>query len=242
MTLPSGDYPPVDPERLHGYKLPEIDRGADDITFAAYAAVDGKGPVGILADLCLTSGRKVVLDAGCGTGRQLHDTIAAVRRWYGRSTEDVVGHGISNFDFRGLSRDAEVNQAYRELGPLAYFVADLATQDVRQELYNLIYSHEVLRHSDEPGVIVENLWKGLAPGGVLYFNALPSQQHALTYVFQRIGRQEGQIRGRLIKSVALESLVRASADDDHLEDRVYYAVTKPDHYGWLDPLVRQPMS
>ena len=95
---------PIDPALLHGYAIESLDRGVTGPDFGAYALLDGKGPVGTLADLCETHGRIMVLGAGGGTGRQTYDLIRYVETIHGSDTRGVVGHTISDHNFMGLSR------------------------------------------------------------------------------------------------------------------------------------------
>jgi SAM-dependent methyltransferase len=233
---PGNEPAPVDPT-LHGYALREIDRGATRLN-ATYRVLDGMGPVGRLAALCEQPGRVVVLDGGCGTGRQLHDTIQYVRSWYARSIKDVDGHGISNFNFLGRSRFTAVNEAFAPGGRLAYYVADLAVDPLTPGLYDLIYSDEVLVHSDDPDPIVLNFWHGLKEGGDMYFNILERQGFSLERgALANIRRQGGTVLGMPSPPLTVEALAEEADPNAYTLPRWVYRITKPDR-SWFDELFK----
>lgn len=118
-----------------------------------------------------------ILDAGCGTGRQLWDFVEYLERTIPR--EGITATGVSDIDFSEESEMWRVRKAVKT-GGINYAVADLNVDILPSGTFNIIYSYEVLVHNEEdPGRIVANFWQALSPGGVMYFNAEGSQREAI---------------------------------------------------------------
>jgi 2-polyprenyl-3-methyl-5-hydroxy-6-metoxy-1,4-benzoquinol methylase len=226
--------PDAAPEDLHGYNIIELDRAADRLQ-RRYVPLDGKGPAGTLAELCVVTavGSTVqVLDGGCGTGRQLYDLMQQVELWHGVDTSMVRGHAVSDFDFRGMSRQAKVNEAYAKARNLRYEVANLQSP-LRAERYDLIYSDEVLVHNEDPGQIILNFWRALKTGGVLYCDALQTQHSAITAgALIAVSQDGGTVIHAESGSPFLEVLSQ-EAGRIQSEPRSVYKITKPVPFAWL---------
>lgn len=119
------------------------------------------------------SGRRRILDAGCGNGR-----VTALLRRYAPSSAEVVGVDVSSADV------ARTNLA--GLPRLAVHEGDLLGDLSRLGRFDLIYCQEVLHHTPDPRRALLNLSGLLAEGGELavyvYRRKGPMREYADDYV------------------------------------------------------------
>lgn len=208
----------------HGYRYFELDR-CESVLNGAFWPVDGSGPISSLIDIHDRQGYATVLDAGCGTGRQLYELIDYVRFTRNLDPMSIYGDGVSDFDFSMLSEEWRVRAAFMN-GDLHYEVGDLQTLELPEQAYDLVYSYEVLVHNEKPGLIVENLWRALRAGGVLYFNAAGEQADEIRDVTNAITACGGIVLQKSCEPPHLESMW-AGMHGLPLQTRDAYAIRRP---------------
>jgi SAM-dependent methyltransferase len=162
------------PAELEGYSHGNLDRDYGPL-YSAFSQLDGRGPRQTLAEICETRpGSVAVLDAGCGTANQVTGLVVSVADCFDIDISRFQVDAVSDYDFSRFSRNRMTRVAIGA-GLVNYVVGDLNTLELPRGAYDLAYSYEVLVHNGEPERIVDNMWQGLKPGGVAYFNADGSQ-------------------------------------------------------------------
>lgn len=220
--MPGVDPLTLDPAVLEGYGYDELNRDHGAL-YADFGVLDGEGPLVELVECYKRQGHVTVLDAGCGTGNQLHGLIDQAER-RGVDSEHVFADGLSDFDFSGVSNNGDTLQAI-EVGRINYAVADLGTEQLPADAYDLIYSYEVLFHNEKPAPIVLNLWQALRGAGSLYFNVPGEQIEDIAPTVEAIAAQGG-----IVQSAACEVPERirrkCATSGAPLPTRYVYKITK----------------
>lgn len=189
FRAPYFDPDNIDPARLHGYSYHELNRGI--MTFNGRFSPIGD-PLHAIDEIADRQEYITILDAGCGTGRQLYEMVEGATRMFQIDQRRILADGVSDYDFSDMADDKEARRAYVS-GALNYHVGDLNTMELPEGSYDLAYSYEVLVHNEEPNRIVENLWRALRPGGSAYFNAEANQIPAISETIEAIKTVGGKV-------------------------------------------------
>lgn len=178
-------------DALAGYSIEYLDR-SDMALSGEFRPLDGDGPAFRIRKLAGRQSTIAVLDAGCGTGRQLHDLFDYANDLFGIDSSRLQGTAVSDHDFSQFSEDYRVRNAYAT-GRLVYMVCDLTVDPLPADTYDVAYSLEVMPHTDDPGAIVSNVWQALRPGGAYYFNALQQQADVLAPSLETVSAAGGRV-------------------------------------------------
>lgn len=170
----------ISPSELAGYMRHELDRDSGCLQ-VEFGEIDGTSPASIIFENYERQGSVAVLDAGCGTGRQLHDLLEQVQERRDINPDLLFADGVSDHDFSEVSKYADVRLA-NQMGRINYVVGDLKDPNLLPpNAYDLAYSYEVLIHNEDPMQIVRTILDALRPGGTMFFNAATYQERDIVF-------------------------------------------------------------
>lgn len=183
--------PPRKPKRLRkppnhepwhtlegGYSIYELDRTFTGIHGDFWLS---RGIVlnDIIKESAERDGHLAILDVGCGTG----NALSYIRQYLERREIEVPVRmvGVSKENFSRESQSWRTRSDAQD-GTIGYAVMDVTKEQLPKEVFNIVYSYEMMLHIEEADVAVANMCDSLADGGVMFFNALPAQSELIDSV------------------------------------------------------------
>ena len=94
-----------------------------------------------------------ILDAGCGTASITSEVACAC------PDANVVGVDVDGLQIQ------QVREKYREIKNLSFFQKDLHALDFDDNTFDLVFSHTVLMHLQDPSKALNELYRVCKPGG-----------------------------------------------------------------------------
>jgi SAM-dependent methyltransferase len=159
------------PDDIIAEHLPrfEIDRGLDAVE--KMKDESGKFLMEIIFDKYRSQGNVAVLDAGCGSGRTLHEIRDRLTFWAKATPESVTTVGVNDIDYSEESVDPKTRAAIKN-GEIPYTVDDLAIVKLPAQAFDIVFANEVITRNTigNAAKIIDNLLTTLKLGGVFIFD------------------------------------------------------------------------